>query len=210
MKITDHQKLARDVPLYGLLMSDNEGIQSQEAQGQHQVVNSCMLPTEGLLNYAVGGKYAALGFIVGAVDSQDPLFTVVTLPDGWTKTPNSHSMYTDIRDAQNNVRLSFFYKASAHDRKADIGCPCTRYRTQPGPETYGSVHSTYLVIDTKKAVWASDGKVCAEAVIHTAEVTRISDEKAYQAGERLEALADAWLDTNYPLHSDPFAYWEQS
>lgn len=87
-------------------------ITGMEADGQRQVVHSDLVPTEG------SDGLAALGFTLGEVVENDPLFRHVTLPEGWTKVGTDHAMHSKILDPLGRERVSIFYKAAFYDRSA--------------------------------------------------------------------------------------------
>lgn len=102
-------------PMLHLLgsMSDGSGyITGMEAQGQRQLVGSEQLPIDS------GGDegYEALGLVFGA--PSDDLFRAAILPQGWTKAPTDHSMWSKVVDEKGRERISIFYKAAFYDRRA--------------------------------------------------------------------------------------------
>ena len=93
-------------------------ILEMEAQGQRQLVESEVLPTD--LN---GGKmedYIALGFEFGEVVSGDPMFQKAKLPNGWKKKGSGHDMWSSIVDDKGRERVAIFYKAAFYDRSAHM------------------------------------------------------------------------------------------
>lgn len=87
-------------------------IENMEAQGQSQFVNSTLMPTER------EGDFLSLGFTFSPPDPNDPLFCQATLPTGWTRQADSHSMWSHIVDERGINRVSIFYKAAFYDRRA--------------------------------------------------------------------------------------------
>jgi hypothetical protein len=104
----------RDAALHAVPMLDGatEYITGMEAAGQRQLVASAMLPTEG------SGALADLGFVLGDIDQDDPLFRGVTLPTGWAKTGSDHAMWSYVVDEHGRRRVAVFYKAAFYDRRA--------------------------------------------------------------------------------------------
>ncbi len=97
------------------VLGGSDEILHSEAQGQVELVMSDVLPTD------LGGSkilFEALGFTFGEVVKNDPIFQYVKLPDGWTKLPTDHSMWSKIVDQDNNDRVAIFYKAAFYDRNA--------------------------------------------------------------------------------------------
>lgn len=106
-------------PLIHLLgaMSDGMGgyVEGMEAVGQRQLVHSDRLPADAGDGDAA---YLALGFTFGSVDPADRLFRPATLPQGWTRKPSDHSLWSYIVDELGRKRVSIFYKAAFYDRSA--------------------------------------------------------------------------------------------
>jgi hypothetical protein len=71
------------------------GIEAQEARGQRQFVNSATLPRRCI--GCTREQVERMGVVFGA--DVDALFVNVTLPDGWSKVPTTHSMWSELRDA---------------------------------------------------------------------------------------------------------------
>lgn len=88
-------------------------IEQMEAAGQRQLVHSDVLPADGDTD-----ALAAAGFVLGDLVDGDPLFRHVTMPDGWTKQPSDHSMWSYVLDRHGRRRVAVFYKASWYDRRA--------------------------------------------------------------------------------------------
>lgn len=104
------------IHLLGMLSEGQSGyITGMEAAGQRQLVGSTSLPTDVQPDDAA---YLALGFTFGDPDPGDPMFRPATLPDGWTKQPTDHPMWSKIFDQHGRERVSIFYKAAYYDRHA--------------------------------------------------------------------------------------------
>lgn len=115
---------ATDDPLSHLLTASSPGgIERQEALGQQQLARSLQLPTDGLSDMP-----SDLGIVVVGPSSGDPIFSDVSLPDGWKVQPTDHSMWSDLRDADGRTRARIFYKAAFYDRRAFI-----RWEALPEP-----------------------------------------------------------------------------
>lgn len=87
------------------------GIEQQEAQGQQNLVQSTTLPIKG--DWEVLERW---GVVKG--EPIDKLFCHATLPEGWTKAPTDHSLWSSLVDARRLIRASIFYKAAFYDRDA--------------------------------------------------------------------------------------------
>lgn len=96
-------------------MSDgtDKYITDMEAVGQRQLVSGTQMPTEG-----PWPELVALGFTRGEAVEGDDLFVNATLPEGWSKEPTDHSMWSQIVDERGIKRVAIFYKAAFYDRKA--------------------------------------------------------------------------------------------
>jgi hypothetical protein len=95
--------------------SPSGAIEAQERRGQQDLVRSELLPSD------LRGTEAAfeeLGFILGDVQADDPLFRQVTLPAGWAREASDHAMWSYIIDPLGRRRVSIFYKAVYYDRSA--------------------------------------------------------------------------------------------
>ena len=154
-----------------------EAILASEAAGQQQLVNGTSLPKESRPPWEEVVKHVRL--IID--DVVDDIFVSVTLPDGWTKKPTSHNMWSELYDDKGRLRASMFYKAAFYDRKAHMSW-----------ERFIYVSSDYESPDV--VVSNRDGEV-----LHA---FRGED------GERMDnrEKAWAWIDENYP-DRNPFAYW---
>lgn len=104
-----------DVLVRLLTAMEPGGIEREEARGQQQLAADTALPTEGLDTLPT-----EWGIQIGAVRANDPLFTDVVLPEGWTVVPTDHSMWSDLVDASGVTRATIFYKAAFYDRCAFI------------------------------------------------------------------------------------------
>lgn len=98
-----------------MTVGTSAAIEGQEAAGQREMVHSDVLPTDGLDRE----KFEALGFKVGAEVADDPLFTQVELPEGWSREGSDHAMWSYIVDERKRRRVSVFYKAAFYDRRAE-------------------------------------------------------------------------------------------
>jgi hypothetical protein len=117
--------------MLGLLVGGMGGdpsapILAQEAQGQREVVNSTLIPTD---MYSPREEFEALGFVLGEIEAGDPMWREATLPEGWSREGSEHAMWSYIIDERGFRRCSIFYKAAFYDRSAHIGIqhdPITR------------------------------------------------------------------------------------
>jgi hypothetical protein len=114
---TERAKMALALDALIFPQGDGAAILAQEARGQAQLVASESLPTD------TGGHdadFIALGFTFGDPDPGDPLFRPATLPAYWTRRATDHSMWSEIVDGDDRVRVMIFYKAAFYDRRANM------------------------------------------------------------------------------------------
>lgn len=173
-----------------MLRGGSGAIEAQEAQGQRELVNSSVLPTDGLHRHPV---FAHWGIVIGAVVPNDPMFTNVTLPAGWAKKETDHSMWSDLVDEKGRKRAGIFYKAAFYDRSAHIR-PCNRFSATPDVDhEKNTVVGT--VLDAGQVVWRS-----AE--------TREYGSGKYANYDAACGEAVAWLNEHYPDWKNVGAYWD--
>ena len=99
-----------------LLGGNPNAIVAQEKEGQAQLVGGSQLPTDGLSKVTE----KLLGVVVNSLSDGDPMFSDVTLPEGWEIKPTDHDMWTTLHDETGKERASMFYKAAFYDRSAFI------------------------------------------------------------------------------------------
>lgn len=95
-----------------MLFGGSESIEASEARGQRQMVESEVIPSEG------AEKLVDLGFELGDVVKEDPIFRATKLPEGWAREGSGHSMWSYIIDERGFRRVAIFYKAAFYDRHA--------------------------------------------------------------------------------------------
>jgi hypothetical protein len=170
-------------------------IERQEAQGQRELVASDTLPTD--MGHSDGARQileAAGVKFLGPVEG-DSLFQYVALPDGWSKKPTDHSMWSHLVDAKGRVRASIFYKAAFYDRSAHLGLD-SRY----------SVSFDYDRRDN------SSEAVCncmdGDTVIHSTEPVAMLAKNDWSAQDKANDAACAWMNKHFPEWDSPAAYWD--
>lgn len=109
-------------PLWLLLDAQAHGIgptiERQEANGQASFVASTTLPVD--MSAADRELLEQSGVQFGEPVPGDSLFQYVELPAGWSKRGTDHSMWSELVDADGNVRARIFYKAAFYDRRATL------------------------------------------------------------------------------------------
>lgn len=196
-----------------IVASTPGGIEAQEAAGQKEFVSELeILPIDG----TIGGEgiirenrkaWESLGFEF-ADPPDDDIFVKVKFPDGWTKKPTGHSMWSDLLDDQGRVRASMFYKAAFYDRSAHATLSRRFSIGYLNDEKYNV--TGVVLTDSTGLIEKSFGEVPINTVDHD------KDEKGYrkecvrlydiQEGMRNEGIG--WLAENYPDHENLLAYWE--
>jgi hypothetical protein len=166
-------------------------IENQEAVGQQELVESDILPVDG------SEGLEKIGFQLGDVIEDDPLFRYVKFPEGWTKRPApDHSMWSYVYDERGCERLSVFYKAAFYDRKAHTHVT-PRY-TVDYIDVTDRTNVGHQVVDraTDKVLFGS------------ADGPKEEGEPDWKTANRNQDRCTAWLKDNFPEYQDPFAYWE--
>lgn len=105
-----------------LLGGHPQGIETQEALGQRELIVSEQLPIKVNFPYGANAKelYESMGIEVVGPTERDDQFYDVKLPAGWKKVGTGHAMWTDLVDDKGVKRASIFYKAAFYDREAFI------------------------------------------------------------------------------------------
>lgn len=199
-KVINTTRATRENPLEFLARAfvdgTSEAIMGQEAEGQQSFVTSTTLPTR---IQTENGKeiMESWGFVFGDVVENDDIFQYAALPEGWSKKPTEHSMWSELIDEQGRKRGSVFYKAAFYDRSAHMGLS-RRY----------SYTQNYEAQETDNA---RVGTVTDLGVtIYETEPLPYKDkngEEIWDNYDKVNAMAVAWLDEHYPDWKDPTAYW---
>lgn len=117
-KITNTEEQVRQNPILGLFIGMTGGIEEQEKQGQSQLVQSEQLPTDVRPEDKEFLQSLGVKFLNPCID--DPIFTNVTLPDGWGKKATDHHMWSHLLNADGEEVASIFYKAAYYDRSSHM------------------------------------------------------------------------------------------
>lgn len=163
----------------------NGGIEHQEKQGQLAQAQLQTLPRDLGTEMPLFEK---LGFVFG--DNVDNLFVNVQFPEGWTKKPTEHSMWSDIVDAKGRKRGMIFFKAAFYDRSAHahlerrFGVSVVNYQADPRQM---QVRDACGQVDLKSEPYKGGD---------------------YDAQRKVSELLEAWLTSNYPDWQSPLAYWD--
>lgn len=171
-------------------------IEASEAEGQKSLVSSDTLPTDGL-----DAVVAACPQIkkLGAVQD-DPLFTYVELPSGWTKKATEHAMWSHLLDDRGRQRASIFYKAAFYDRRAHIH-PNRRFAIE---------HDYKAMNDGIIRTNVQDCGQITRTFVHTCRVHEaMSHDEVARYKRENNAAALAWLEAQYPDWENDGAYWDE-
>lgn len=137
----------RNNPLGALLpaviLGPSNFIEHQEAEGQREMVESTVLPTDRNRWGDGDERYTDLGFTFGEIVAGDPMFQEATLPEGWKREGSSHAMWSYIVDERGLRRCSIFYKAAFYDRSAHMSL------INVGREVWGDVSNAGKYPDSK-------------------------------------------------------------
>lgn len=178
-----------------LIAATPGGIERQESAGQAKLVKSAdRLPT--VVNYpydtTISEVSEKLGIQLGSII--DDVFIEATFPKGWHLKPTEHSMWSSLIDDRGRKRASIFYKAAFYDVSAHI-----------------SIKSRY-VVNPYVCSQSADVKMFQCQVVDTATGSDLwSSEFVPESDYTTRGInhegAKKWIDSNFPNHNDPFAYW---
>lgn len=168
-------------------------IEAQEAAGQRSFVNSTTLPSD----MGDGGREGleTAGVVFGEPVEGDPMFTYVTLPDGWKKVATGHSMWSDLVDDKGRKRASIFYKAAFYDRSAFLRIE-RRFTMREDYEREDAI--VVRAFDGSEIVFTSQEYPYAE---------RYSEEYSSQRQKALDEVS-AWFAEHWPDWENAGAYWD--
>jgi hypothetical protein len=194
------------------------GIERQEAEGQLRLIANAQLPIKVNSGPQVGGEkvYTDMGIHVVGIDPSDKIFFNVVLPEGWSKVPTDHSMWSDLRDQYGRKRGSIFFKAAFYDYEAFFNQECRFYVRVEPIDAYKS-DITYEEREAMPKV----GRVydCDKVVFETdpvqleAAATREARDATYWAKQDsdkkdLSKQCEEWLNSHgYTEYKDVNAYW---
>ena len=186
-KVTNTTKQAQKNPgaFLGeaMVFGGSQAIERSEAQGQAELVESEVLPTN--LNGGNQKDYEKVGIIFGNVVEGDPLFQEVTLPAGWKKIRTDHSMWSKLVDDKGRERAGIFYKAAFYDRSAHMNL------------------TRRFSVDTCK--YDDKGVVLDGG---STELFKHEHNGEYEGREIARVHCEQWLDENYSDWKDKTAYWD--
>lgn len=169
-----------------LFFGPSEAIEMQEAQGQQELVQSDVLPTEIL--HSTKEDFEALGFVFGEKVEGDPMFQHVQLPAGWKKTGTEHSMWSKITDDRGIGMVSVFYKAAFYDRSAHMGLNQVGF-AEAREHIYGD-EETFVLNPALTEEEKADVKAAAEDYLKSAtEYPDIYGDRAPRAQAVLDAVS---------------------
>lgn len=147
-------------------------------------------------------QYAKMGIEV--TGEYDDMFFSVILPEGWEIKPTDHSMWNNVVDDKDRIRINFFYKGSFWDRDAFVNFN-TRYGFSVQP--FDNYESDASYEDRKLKPWTVYATDCGKNIA-TITVYTPKDNKDYlNSDEMLRKEGIKYLDETYPEWRDINAYW---
>jgi len=179
-----------------------DGIEASEARGAQQMIISTVIPTD--MSCSVD-DLTRLGFEVGDVCKDDPIFRNVKLPEGWSRESTDHDMHTNILDEKGRKRFNVFYKAAFYDLRANLSM-VPRFTLREGwDDDACDFTGVYAFMDnaTGKTLWTS-GTALKRPEHDTShkKYLAFSDKKNAVRNE-----GKAWADKHYPDWQDSVTSW---
>lgn len=167
----------------------------QEAEGQTQMTEGALLPTD--IRHGSQADLEAMGVVFG--EAEDELFVKVQLPTGWRIEATDHGMHSHLLDAQGRKRAELFYKAAVYDRRADltlvprfsINSHAQRCDAEGRPDDNGSYRQVAV---------CQDGQPL--------QVMGHYERRDWSTENALRHAGEAWLDNQWPEWRQVTAYWD--
>lgn len=136
------------------------------------------------------------------LDEADDLFYNVQLPAGWAICPSDHQMWSYLTDPNGVQRASIFYKGAFYDRSAHWSLD-QRYHIE-------------TVWDTPNGKWADEPDLGHTFAVSDRKTGKVLFQAEFfkSAGDDFafydvqHNAAKEFIQTNFPDHCNPFAYWE--
>jgi hypothetical protein len=177
-------------------------IEIQEKVGQNILCKEEVLPKE-----CPKEQLKSLGFVFGK--SADKLFIACKFPEGWSKRPTDHSMWSDLVDSKGRIRGNIFYKAAFYDESAFMRL-CRRFRCIVEPQE--SCKSNIEKKDKEQKVWVGRVYDHDNKVIHEIKMNKDSSDddvdSRIKVSQKLDKKIREWLADNYPDWENVMAYWD--
>jgi len=176
-------------------MPAEDSILEAEARGQRSMCSGVDLPIN---TYGTDADFIRAGFTFGA--NVDDVFRAATMPEGWSKQPTDHSMWSDIVDENGNKRGGIFYKAAFYDRSAHMRLD-RRFSIRKDydlAENYAVEHG----VASKYAV-----SQCSVFDAKQGQPVFVGDCYVLRREARRSALD--FLEANYPGWESVHAYWDE-
>ncbi|MCB0383912.1 MAG: hypothetical protein KDD43_00865 [Bdellovibrionales bacterium] len=96
----------------------NKFAEIEEAAGQKAFVESNVLPTQ--MSREAKAKLEEMGVEFLGKTKGTRIFQDVKLPDGWSRIATEHTMWSELLNEKGEVVAEVFYKASSHDKRAEL------------------------------------------------------------------------------------------
>jgi hypothetical protein len=183
-------------------------IERQEARGQADMVNSTQLPVKGSPGSQGStaedeAAWAAMGIEFGPIDPND-IFRNAMLPEGWSKRPTDHSMWSDLVDDKGRKRAAIFYKAAFYDRAAHIHLERRFYVKRDYDRDDCETVVAFQVVDCGKVVFTTEAVEAPRGEGYDSPEWRHRE----KTEQRLAGEATAWVAERYPDWERLDAYWD--
>lgn len=190
----------------GAVDNPSLAIEIQERIGQQRLIEYNLLPKTVSLfeiqdraaNIAYTKKcYDAMG--IRTIFEHDDLFYNAFLPLGWRIEDTEHHMWSNVLDDRNRKRISIFYKASFHDRKAFARfCHRLDYDVLPNHENKNYTGTMFAVItDCGKPIHILYKVLGCECLSDYHAITQY-----------LRRHARSFLEERFPGWDKPDRYWD--
>lgn len=170
-------------------------------QGQAELAESTQLPADMM---GQRKDFEAIGFVFGPANKDDELFLPATMPRGWKKVRTTHSMWSDLVDADGCKRASVFYKAAFYDRAAHMSLNRRFHAALDYTRTDYERVRCYQVIDHM------NGDKVVFAATRTIDLDPEADEyrdRRIQIDDEIQKEGNAWLTANFPDWQKPTGHW---
>ena len=181
------------------LSGEENVIENMEAEGQQEAIRRTLLARR---MYPSQADWESLGFTFVDIPDDSVMYQA-ELPEGWSIEATSHSMHSNILDANGLKRGSMFYKASFYDRNASMSLErrynINRRYFEEEPRTFE------VYFGNEQEILFVAGKV-----VKPTNGTEEEIDAAYAEAARLEQIALEWANEHYPDWENVHAYWDDT
>jgi hypothetical protein len=179
-----------------------------EALGQRVLILKTVSGFEGFSTKFFDSKaLTQIGFT--DFSEYDENFYWAVSPPGWTTKQDGGNPYLLwFKDNLSRKRASQVDKSSIGDYKRSLFVSTRFLSLVVKNADKGSYHNYHVGEDYVGIVvdqGTSEGK---PSIIWQTQPLKLSEEKPLVEAKELRRLAEKWLQSNYPEHKNPFAYWD--